>query len=118
MLFDSKNFKIMEQSVDALWQKQKVISHNIANYDTPDYKAKSLTFKEALNDSQAAREGKYIDVSVQTDEATTARPDGNNVNMVSENLELYKTYMQSAYLYEKISGKIKSYQSVIQQMPK
>lgn len=117
MLFDARSFRIMEQSADALWQKQKVISQNIANYDTPNYKAQSLTFSEVLNDI-GKKEGQIIDVNVQTDYQTSARPDGNNVNMISENLELYKTYVQSSYLYDKINGKFTNIKTVLSQMPK
>lgn len=114
MLFGSKEFKIMEQSADALWQKQKVISHNIANYETPGFKAQKLTFKEALSGEQ----GKLIEVNVDADTTTKARPDGNNVNMVTENLELYKTLMQTQYLYDKINGKFSGVRNVFSQMPR
>lgn len=118
MLFGSREFKIMEQSADALWQKQKVISQNIANYTTPNYKAQSLTFSEVLNNQNNTNSDKLIEVTVKTDETSTVRPDGNNVDMVKENLELYKTYMQSAYLFEKINGQFTSIRNVFNQMPK
>lgn len=118
MLFSSREFQIMEQSADALWQKQKVISQNIANYDTPGYKAKTLSFREVLAGETGDNGGKRIAVDVSTDDATSARPDGNNVNMVTENLELYKTYLQSAYLYDKINGKFTGIRNVMSQMPR
>ncbi len=38
-----------EQAViDALWLKQQVTSHNIANVETPGYKAKQVEFSEIL----------------------------------------------------------------------
>lgn len=108
----------MEQSIDALWQKQKVISQNIANYDTPDYKAHKLTFREALEQEKQLNGGKRIKVDISTDETTSVRPDGNNVDLAKENLELYKTYLQSSYLYDKISGKFTSVKNVMQTMPR
>lgn len=124
MLFGSRDFKIMEQSAQALWQKQNIISQNIANHDTPNYKAKKLTFSEVLKDKQNAQnsqntnDDKLINVSVKTDETTSIRPDGNNVNLVKENLDLYKTYMQSNYLYEKIGDHFTNIRYVLSQMPK
>lgn len=118
MLFGSREFQIMEQSIDALWQKQKVISQNISNYDTPDYKAHKLTFREALDEERQVLEGKRIKVDVTTDETTSVRPDGNNVDLASENIELYKTYLQSSYLYDKINGKFTSIRNVLQTMPR
>lgn len=117
-MFDSRSFRIMEQSVDALWLKQKVISQNIANYETPGYKTKTLSFHEVLESEAENNKGKIIDVNVYTDDATSARPDGNNVDLANENLELYKTYLQSSYLYDKINGKFTSIRNVMSQMPK
>lgn len=118
MIFNSRDFRIMEQSADALWQKQKVISQNISNYDTPGYKTKSLVFSEVLASEAAENGGKSINVKIMTDDTTSSRPDGNNVNLVSENLDLYKTYLQSAYLYDKINGKFTSIKNVLSQMPR
>ena len=49
-LFDSAAFKITEQGLDAAWYKQQVISHNIANVSTPDYKAKTVNFGLVLKE--------------------------------------------------------------------
>lgn len=35
MVLNNKHFKMVQASVDALWLKQRVISNNIANIDTP-----------------------------------------------------------------------------------
>lgn len=43
-LFDSVTMNLAEQALDATWYKQQVIRHNIANIDTPDYKAKTVEF--------------------------------------------------------------------------
>ena len=49
-LFDSNAFKITEQGLDAAWYKQQVISHNIANVSTPDFKAKTVDFGLVLKE--------------------------------------------------------------------
>ncbi|MBQ4165334.1 MAG: flagellar basal body rod protein FlgB, partial [Oscillospiraceae bacterium] len=41
-LFDTTAFRILEQGMSVLWQKQQVISQNIANSNTPDYNCKYL----------------------------------------------------------------------------
>ena len=43
-LFDGTVQKLSEQTLDAAWYKQQVISNNIANSSTPGYKAKSVEF--------------------------------------------------------------------------
>ena len=43
-LFDTNAFRISEQGLSVLWQKQQIIAENIANADTPDYNCKYLEF--------------------------------------------------------------------------
>jgi flagellar basal-body rod protein FlgB len=49
-LFDSAAFKITEEGLDAAWYKQQVISNNIANVSTPDYKAQTVNFGLVLKE--------------------------------------------------------------------
>ena len=39
------SISMAEKSLDFLWAKQQIISYNIANVDTPGYKAKYVTFE-------------------------------------------------------------------------
>lgn len=119
MLFNTKQFNAMQSSLDALWLKQKVISQNIANYETPNYKAKKVTFDDVLRGAANNNTGKYdFKASVTTDLETESRPDGNNVNIEKESLELYQTYLQSAYLTKKISGQFSNIRYVLSQTTK
>jgi flagellar basal-body rod protein FlgB len=47
-LFTSNSFQRLEQSLNYSSLKQQVISQNIANVDTPKYKAKKVSFKTEL----------------------------------------------------------------------
>lgn len=40
--WEDPSVKALSSGMDALWQKQQVISHNIANVETPGYKAKHV----------------------------------------------------------------------------
>lgn len=111
-MFESKEFKAMQSSMDALWLKQKIISQNLANYETPGYKAKSVKFEDVM--SEASKRYDFR-AAVITEENTEVRPDGNNVDLEKENLELYRTYLQSAYLSQKISGQISTMRYVLSQ---
>lgn len=116
MLFDSKEFNAMQSSIDALWMKQKAISHNIANYETPGFKTSSVQFEDVL---KGAQDGSYdFRATVTTNDQTSLRPDGNNVDMEKESLELYQTYAQSSYLYQKIGGQFTNLRYVLNQTVK
>lgn len=115
MFYKDLSFKTMQAGLDALWMKQKVISDNIANYETPGYKAKSVTFEEVLRKADDGQKTPVLQATVTTDTESTARPDGNNVSMEKESLELWRSYAQYSYLTQKISGQFKNMRYVINQ---
>jgi flagellar basal-body rod protein FlgB len=43
-----RHIDLMQRGMDASWMRQEVISHNIANVDTPGYKAQSVEFESVL----------------------------------------------------------------------
>ena len=48
MLFNSKSLGMMRASLQGLSVQQEVILHNLANLDTPGYKAKYVSFEDTL----------------------------------------------------------------------
>ena len=102
MLFDSKSFGVMRAGLNGLAVQQQTILHNLANLETPGYKAKIATFK----------------ARVYTDDATSIRPDGNNVDADSQSMQLYQNYVQQLYLYQKISGQFTNLRYVLNQSAK
>lgn len=51
MFYDSLAFQAMRSSLNGLAIEQNIILHNLANYETPDYKAKSVKFEDVLKES-------------------------------------------------------------------
>lgn len=118
MFFDSKEFKAMEAGVKATWLQQQLHLQNIANLETPGYKAKSLVFGDVLQEAQSRRgrkeEGRtVVHARIQTQENVTVRPDGNNVDFDSESVSLYKAYVQYSMLLDKITGQFTNYSYVL-----
>lgn len=103
----------MEKSMDALWMKMQVHLDNIANYETPEYKAKKVSFSEVLNSSTKSQDEVTLRIKVSEDETTSSRVDGNNVDMETEQLELWKAQAQYAAVAQKISGKYTNVRAVI-----
>ncbi len=119
LMFNNASHKITSAALDAMWTKQKVISDNIANYETPDYKAKTVNFEETLESIAGNSNGDMeITATITVDERDndTIRVDGNNVDMEQEQLELWKTYAQYSYLTRKISGDFTNMRYVINQL--
>jgi len=108
----------MEKSMAALWQRAQLITHNIANGDTPGYKAKRLEFEGALRSALEANDMKTSPMSrsarisrinslqptVYADDSHQVRIDGNNVNIDSEQMELARVQLQYQAVRDRVNG--------------
>ena len=112
--FTSSNTQLMlERSMQFGWTKQTAMLDNIVNGDTPGYKAKYVTFEEALDSSlRRAHMGEKpvasmrsaLKVRVADDE--TARMDGNGVNMAEQQIEMVRNSYQLQHVYRALSSDI------------
>ncbi|WP_122789987.1 flagellar basal body rod protein FlgB [Intestinibacillus sp. Marseille-P6563] len=105
---------MMQRSMDFLWTKQTAILDNIANVETPNYKAKYVTFEETLRGKlDAVGNGKAQDfrdvledssATVHVAENETARMDGNGVDMTEQAIELARNALQQQHVFNAISN--------------
>lgn len=115
-LFNNTSFRLLEQGLDAVWLKQKVINQNIANSDTPGYKAKTVQFSSLLKEKckyrQYHTDGNQelnLTTTITEEEGTNQLLDGNNVDVDKEMLDL----ADAQYQYDVLSGKITNEFSMI-----
>jgi len=107
---------LTQKTLDVSWAKQKVALDNIANVDTPRYKAKFVLFEEELRRKLSRFEGKdHVNVSDLRKEITSSnlqirqngeesnRLDGNNVNLDVEELEVVRNTYQYQFALRQIS---------------
>lgn len=106
---------MMEKSMNFLWAKQAAILDNIANAETPNYKAKVVTFEESLKEKlEAAKEditpGKAVrqvleesDFYVEEQQEVT-RMDDNGVNVTEQSSEMIRNAYQLQYVMQSISS--------------
>lgn len=104
-VFNSPDLMIAQKSLDALWLRQKVISNNLANSDTPGYKCQSVAFENIL---EKALKSTGTDLSslkpkVMENDSTQMREDGNNVDREEQNIELARTQIQYEVMVRLIS---------------
>lgn len=119
MILDRLVNQTMESGMDALWMKMRAHTDNIANYSTPDYKAKRVDFRKVFESLAENQSGKMVlRATVSTDDDTEARIDGNNVNMEYEQLELWKAQAQYAALTQKINSDYTNLRTVINTLSK
>ena len=94
---------VLKTAADASWIREEVLTNNIANVDTPNYKRQDVEFttylKSALEQAgtpastltQKVNEANLSGITTRTyTENTTLsyRMDGNNVDLSTENAEL------------------------------
>ena len=113
MFFNSSIFKTLEAGVRLAKLQQDLHLQNIANIETPGYKAKALVFKEVLKDASNPKKVKSIRAAIVEDESSSAQPDGNNVDYETESIGLYKSYVQYSMLIDKITGEFDKYSYVL-----
>ena len=122
---------LLEKSMGYLWTKQAAILDNIANAETPNYKAKVVTFEDSLRTKleqqlaarraamsggtgEAARTAKRVSLSSIRQTIEDAEPyvfeaqeqtrmDDNGVNTTDQMVELIRNSYQQQYVYQAIN---------------
>lgn len=92
---------VLNKAADAAWMRNELMSNNIANVDTPDFKRQDIRFETELKSAIAGSKEKTVDAKVRhldldglspqayTDYSTLSyRYDGNNVDIDTENVML------------------------------
>ncbi|MFD0049303.1 flagellar basal body rod protein FlgB [Actinomycetes bacterium NPDC127524] len=121
----SNTFQSLESALDYSSLKQKVLSQNIANADTPNYKAEDVTkgsFQDALDSSIKAyrTDARHFDFSgdqlsqgVITRQNVQYNSNGNSVDIDKEMSDLASNQIYYDAASDLISGKFQSLQTII-----
>jgi flagellar basal-body rod protein FlgB len=82
--------------LDLAASQAKLTAQNMANVDTPGYKALGMDFETEMRDAMASvaqgRDGRAVHVGLE--DGLIARPDGNNVSMDRESLNLAEAQLK------------------------
>lgn len=123
MMQFSPIIKALESSLDASTLKQKVIAQNIANVDTPNYKAKNVVFHQEFEKHLVANKtnNKHLDFkksngtsySIETNNDTSFLHNGNNVDIDAEMAEMAKNQIYYQALVQRLNGKFNSLKMVL-----
>ncbi len=124
-----KSTYILERALDASWLRNKVISNNIANADTPGYKRQKVEFEQFLSEAIAnkargmitnerhipigASNINAVKINIREDNAANMRLDGNNVDIENEMAQMAKNNIMYNALIQKVSGEFKKIQTAI-----
>jgi len=118
---------MLERAMNFQWTKQVTINDNIVNAETPNYKAKYVTFEEALDASirsalhsdskrKVASMRSAIDRSqpiVRVAEAESMRMDDNGVNVAEQETEAVRNAYQMSYTMDAINSNLSLIRTLI-----
>ncbi len=119
---------LLERAMDAESLRFQVRAHNLANVNTPGYKRQDVEFEAYLAAELNGKgtiglrktrlqhlsgKGSSAAPSIVTDNRTTMRLDGNNVDIEQEMVALTETAVRYQVLAEQLSRKIRELRTVI-----
>jgi flagellar basal-body rod protein FlgB len=127
---ETDTINILQKALDASWVRNDVIANNIANVDTPSYKAYRVEFEEllkkAIDSNQmpvTSTNPKHITIGsgslnrvtprIVRDRSTSTRLDGNNVNIDVETANLANNTIMYQALVDQLSAKLARLRTVI-----
>lgn len=96
MRVESLTSERLERYLDLATEQVKLTAENMANIDTPGYRAVGMDFEaEMRNAIGGAVDGANAGpVHVRLEDGLVARPDGNNVSMDRESLNLSEAQLR------------------------
>lgn len=102
----------LSTALSALAQRERVSANNIANLETPNFSASSVSFEDSLRAAVAAGDPASARFSV-TPTGETPGLNGNNVDLDTETMTDEKTQLQYSLLSGAISAKFNLIDTVI-----
>ena len=124
---NAPHLRSMQRGLDLTWQRMELTGHNIANVNTPHFKAQSLQFENLLlnridaarnlnlyshkmrysgerGEEMLRRDLNAIRPRVVVDNVTETRIDGNNVDIDFEFIQLSKQRLHYDFLIQRLIG--------------
>lgn len=114
----SRTDRLIHAALDGLALRQRVIGDNVANVDTPGFKAGWVEFEDALRSAVARGSGlggreRLPGPQVITNSAGSGQSDGNNVDIESEMILLAETNITYNALAQLTADRLRLVRSVI-----
>lgn len=117
---------VLDKAADASWTRESLITNNIANVNTPNYKRRDLNFESMLNEQLGSCKHESLDAKMRTVDLGQLNPmiytdhsslsyrlDGNNVDIDTEEAELASEQIKYQALTTSISKEFSRMKSVI-----
>lgn len=117
-LIDTPALRLLGASLDVNAYRQTLISSNLANVDTPGYRAQDIDFRKTLDNAVNAADVSYslpLSPVAHKVQGLIERPDGNNVSADREALLLAHTQLRFTLSAQLIKGEFHRILSAIKE---
>ena len=119
---------VLKAAADASWTREEVLTNNIANVDTPNYKRQDVDFTTYLRSALSRTNGgsssltnrvnnlNYNDIAIKTytdNSILSYRLDGNNVDLSTENVELASEQINYNALIDSMNNEFSRFKTVL-----
>ena len=119
---------VLKAAADASWTREEVLTNNIANVDTPNYKRQDVDFTTYLRSALQRTNGgsssltnrvnniNYNDIAIRTytgNSTLSYRLDGNNVDLSTENVELASEQINYNALIDSMNSEFTRFKTVL-----
>ncbi|TCQ05851.1 flagellar basal-body rod protein FlgB [Serpentinicella alkaliphila] len=123
-----KDVDILTKGLNASWKRNEVISNNIANVNTPNYKKMEVKFEELLKNQLNNKvlkgantnerhipigNNRDLNYKVSTNKDYSTRRDGNNVDIDIEMADMAKNDIYYRTLSTQLNNKVQRIKLVI-----
>ncbi|MFK7695843.1 flagellar basal body rod protein FlgB [Paenibacillus sp. HJGM_3] len=129
VLWNKPSLQMMERTIDASTFRQKVISNNVANVDTPYFKRSEVVFEDLLQQElktqtiegyrtdyrhiPIGRKTSSIEPRVVTDEKSLMNNNFNNVDIDYEMSLLAKNQLRYNVMVQQVNHDLKLYRTAM-----
>jgi len=121
------NIDFYSKAITGTWERNKAITHNMANVNTPNYKRKIVTFEDQLKQSIESNKvplkkthekhigigNKIFEPKITEEKGFSYRIDGNSVNIDTEAASLAKNNIMYDALINQVIGELDKIKTVI-----
>lgn len=123
---DQQVYNLLKEGLDAASERSKVSANNIANINTKGYKREYVTFEENLkqsmdgldlkktDDKHMSLDNNSGDIEVKTDNSTSVKEDGNNVDIENEEVNQAANALMYNALISQASSRLAETKYVIE----
>ncbi|GGK18242.1 flagellar basal-body rod protein FlgB [Pilimelia terevasa] len=115
-MFDDVSSAALRVALTGLAQRQRVTANNIANIETPGFRAGRVQFESALRDAVDSTDDSGVIGAVEATTAQSLQPtrlNGNNVNLDHETLSNIDTGLRYQLMLRALDNKYSGLSTVI-----